>query len=75
MFLLEMSGVPGSGKSTVAAHVVDTYGAVAVDYDVIKSAGLDACLRTGGEVEAGRTSRPGRGLRMVSGELAHEGAC
>lgn len=42
MFLLQMSGVPGSGKSTVAAHVVDAFGAVAVDYDVIKSAVLDA---------------------------------
>ena len=42
MFLLQMSGVPGSGKSTVAAHVVDTFGAVAVDYDVIKTAVLDA---------------------------------
>ncbi|WP_433008626.1 AAA family ATPase [Kribbella sp. CA-294648] len=37
-----MSGVPGSGKSTVAAHVVHTFGAVAVDYDVIKSALLGA---------------------------------
>jgi predicted kinase len=37
-----MSGVPGSGKSTVAAHVARTFGAVAVDYDVIKSAILDA---------------------------------
>jgi predicted kinase len=42
MFLLQMSGVPGSGKSTVAAHVVRTYGAVAVGYDVIKTAVLDA---------------------------------
>jgi predicted kinase len=42
MFLLQMSGVPGAGKSTVAAHVVDAFGAVAVDYDVIKSAVLDA---------------------------------
>ncbi|TQJ12444.1 AAA family ATPase [Kribbella jejuensis] len=37
-----MSGVPGSGKSTVAAHVVAAHGAVSVDYDVIKSAILDA---------------------------------
>ena len=37
MFLLQMSGVPGSGKSTGAAHIVRTYGAVAVDYDVIKA--------------------------------------
>ncbi|MEV6415450.1 ATP-binding protein [Kribbella sp. NPDC051718] len=42
MFLLQMSGVPGSGKSTVAAHVVEAFSAVAVDYDVIKSAVLDA---------------------------------
>lgn len=37
-----MSGVPGSGKSTVAAHVVETFGAVALDYDVIKTAVLDS---------------------------------
>ncbi|MET9271238.1 AAA family ATPase [Kribbella sp. NPDC003557] len=42
MFLLQMSGVPGAGKSTVAAHVVDTFGAVAIDYDVIKTGVLDA---------------------------------
>jgi len=42
VFLLQMSGVPGAGKSTVAAHVVATFGAVAVDYDVIKTAVLDA---------------------------------
>lgn len=42
MFLLQMSGVPGSGKSTVAAHVADTFGAIIVDYDVLKSAVLDA---------------------------------
>lgn len=42
MFLLQMSGVPGAGKSTVAAHVVATHGAVAVDYDVIKTAALEA---------------------------------
>jgi predicted kinase len=42
MFLLQMSGLPGSGKSTVAAHVVAEYGAVALDLDVIKTAVLDA---------------------------------
>ncbi|HEY3562827.1 MAG TPA: ATP-binding protein [Kribbella sp.] len=42
MFLLQMSGVPGAGKSTVAAHVVERFGAVAVDYDVLKTAVLDA---------------------------------
>lgn len=48
MFLLQMSGVPGSGKSTVAAYVADTYGAVAVDYDVIKTALLDAGVDVAG---------------------------
>jgi predicted kinase len=52
MFLLQMSGVPGSGKSTVAAHVVDTYGAVAVDYDVIKTAVLDAGFDLAGSAKA-----------------------
>jgi predicted kinase len=52
MFLLQMSGVPGSGKSTVAAHVVDTYGAVAVDYDVIKTAVLDAGVDLAGSAKA-----------------------
>lgn len=52
MFLLQMSGVPGSGKSTVAAHVVDTYGAVAVDYDVIKTAVLDAGIDLAGSAKA-----------------------
>jgi predicted kinase len=52
VFLLQMSGVPGSGKSTVAAHVVDTYGAVAIDYDVIKSAVLDADFDLAGSAKA-----------------------
>ncbi|WP_410785440.1 AAA family ATPase [Kribbella sp. C-35] len=48
MFLLQMSGVPGSGKSTVAAHVVDSFGAVAVDYDVILTAVLDGGVDVAG---------------------------
>ncbi|GAA1602847.1 MULTISPECIES: AAA family ATPase [Kribbella] len=52
MFLLQMSGVPGAGKSTVAAHVVAKYGAVAVDYDVIKSAVLDAGFDLGASTKA-----------------------
>ncbi|MEI8407215.1 MULTISPECIES: AAA family ATPase [unclassified Kribbella] len=51
MFLLQMSGVPGSGKSTIAAHVVDTFGAVAVDYDVIKTALLDAGVDLAGSAK------------------------
>ncbi|MGZ0150388.1 AAA family ATPase [Kribbella sp. WER1] len=52
MFLLQMSGVPGAGKSTVAAHVVEKFGAVAVDYDVIKSAVLDADFELGPSTRA-----------------------
>lgn len=52
MFLLQMSGLPGAGKSTVSAHVVATYGAVAVDYDVLKSAVLDAGFDLAGSTKA-----------------------
>ncbi|HZX03439.1 AAA family ATPase [Kribbella sp.] len=52
MFLLQMSGVPGAGKSTVAGYVVKRYGAVAVDYDVIKSAVLDAGFDLGDSAKA-----------------------
>lgn len=52
LFLVQMSGVPGSGKSTVAAHVVETFGAVAVDYDVIKTAVLDAGFDLAGSAKA-----------------------
>ncbi|WP_329005119.1 AAA family ATPase [Kribbella sp. NBC_00709] len=40
-FLLQMSGVPGAGKSTIAHHVGSRYGAIVVDLDVIRSAVLD----------------------------------
>ncbi|WP_344231692.1 ATP-binding protein [Kribbella hippodromi] len=47
-----MSGVPGAGKSTVAAYVGRVYGAVVVDYDVIKSAVLDAGFGLGESTKA-----------------------
>jgi predicted kinase len=40
-FLLQMSGVPGSGKSTIAQHVGARYGAIVVDLDVVRTAVLD----------------------------------
>ncbi|MFC6161435.1 AAA family ATPase [Kribbella jiaozuonensis] len=43
-FLLQMSGIPGAGKSTVARHVGARYGAIVVDLDVIRSAILDGGL-------------------------------
>ncbi|MFI5692024.1 AAA family ATPase [Kribbella sp. NPDC051586] len=54
-FLLQMSGAPGSGKSTIARHVGSRYGAAVVDLDVIRSAVLDG----GVPVEAsGRVAYP-----------------
>lgn len=52
MFVVQMSGVPGAGKSTVAAYVGRVYGAVVVDYDVIKSAVLDAGFGLGESTRA-----------------------
>jgi predicted kinase len=40
-FLLQMSGVPGAGKSTIARHIGSRYDAIVVDLDVIRSAALD----------------------------------
>lgn len=42
LFLLQMAGAPGSGKSTLARAVAERYGAVVLDYDVVKTALLDA---------------------------------
>lgn len=42
MFLLQMAGTSGVGKSTLARLIGKHTGAVVVDYDVVKSAALDA---------------------------------
>jgi len=42
MFFLQLSGVPGSGKSSLAGAVTDRLDAVIVDHDVVKSALLRA---------------------------------
>jgi predicted kinase len=41
-FYLQMSGVPGSGKSTVAAAVAEATDGVIIDHDITKSALLEA---------------------------------
>ena len=41
-FFLQMSGVPGSGKTTVAQAVAEATRAIIIDHDVSKSALLDA---------------------------------
>ncbi|HHL3301669.1 TPA: AAA family ATPase [Bacillus cereus] len=40
MFFLQMSGFPGSGKSTVSKYIGELTGAIIVDHDVLKSAML-----------------------------------
>lgn len=42
MFLLQMSGFPGSGKSTVAQKIMKLTGAVVLDRDIIKTSLLEA---------------------------------
>ena len=42
LFLLQMAGVPGSGKSALARLIGASTGAVVLDKDVLKSAILDA---------------------------------
>jgi predicted kinase len=41
-FLLQLAGVPGSGKSALARLIGARTGAVVIDKDVLKSAALDA---------------------------------
>lgn len=41
MFLLQMAGVSGAGKSSLARSIGRHTGAVVIDYDVVKSAALD----------------------------------
>lgn len=42
LFLLQMAGTSGAGKSTLAHLIGHHTGAAVVDYDVVKSAALDA---------------------------------
>ena len=37
MFLCQMSGIPGAGKSTLARRICKMTGAVLLDMDVVKS--------------------------------------
>lgn len=41
-FLLQMAGTSGAGKSALAGQIGRSTGAVVLDYDIVKSAALDA---------------------------------
>lgn len=47
MFFLQMSGFPGSGKTTLAKGLASRTGAVIIDHDVSKTALLDSLSGTG----------------------------
>jgi predicted kinase len=53
LYFVQMSGVPGSGKSTIARALAETLDAVVIDHDVTKSALLAARIS---EADAGRAS-------------------
>jgi predicted kinase len=53
MFFLQISGFPGTGKSTLSREIAKRTGAIIVDHDVMKTALLEAAA--GAEMD-GRTS-------------------
>lgn len=51
MFFLQMSGFPGSGKSTLTRRVANVTGAIIVDHDISKTAILEASEGQGIELK------------------------
>lgn len=45
MFLLQMAGFPGSGKSTIAQLIAKHTNSIVIDRDVIKSSMLNAGIK------------------------------
>ncbi|MGD6903385.1 AAA family ATPase [Bacillus infantis] len=46
MFFVQMSGFPGSGKSTLSRQIAKRTGAVVIDHDIVKSALLHSIKGT-----------------------------
>ncbi|CAI8922825.1 ATP-binding protein [Bacillus sp. IT-79MI2] len=42
MFFLQMSGFPGSGKSTLSRRIAKSTGAIVIDHDIVKTALLES---------------------------------
>ena len=68
LYFVQMFGVPGSGKSTIARALSEELGAVIVDHDVTKSALLAARIA---EADAGRASY--EVLRALSDGILSQG--
>lgn len=52
MFFLQMSGFPGSGKSTLSRHIGKNTGAVIIEHDIVKTALLESLETRQIETEA-----------------------
>jgi predicted kinase len=52
MFFVQMSGFPGSGKSTLSRLIANRTGAVHIDHDIVKSALLEAIKDTSFNVKS-----------------------
>lgn len=46
MFFVQMSGFPGSGKSTLSREIAKRTGGVVIDHDIVKSALLHSIKGT-----------------------------
>ena len=67
-FLIQMSGCPGSGKSTIARAIGRRIGAIVLDHDVLKSALLENGVET---QKAGGVSYGS--LRAMAGSILDQG--
>lgn len=56
MFFIQMSGFPGSGKSTLSKQIAKSTGAVVIDHDIVKSALLESIYGTIENQLAGKIS-------------------
>lgn len=56
MFFVQMSGFPGSGKSTLSRQIARRTGAVVIDHDIVKSALLESIEDTIDNKIAGKIS-------------------
>jgi len=67
-FLIQMSGCPGSGKSTIARAIGRRIGAIVLDHDVLKS----ALLKNGVETQKAGGASYGS-LRALAGSILEQG--
>lgn len=56
MFFIQMSGFPGSGKSTLSRQIAKRTGAIIIDHDIVKSALLHSIENIPVDVKTGKIS-------------------